>query len=166
MPVGVLFHDPYFHISKHSQQLAGPKLANCFVHSVKIHNKYDPHFDVIALYYFEVFSITIIARLGQDTNWQNHLVKRLHVLAFCTKHALVGVLPGVYIYFFASEQTQRCWYSQVKWDINEIIGNNIIHCKIIANSNISNIKRNNRLKGWPENDMKLGANLVKPVKIQ
>ena len=48
------------------------------------------------------------------------------------------------IYFF-SEQTQQCRYWQVKWNRNEIKENNIIQCKIIANSNISNIKSNTRL---------------------
>ena len=49
---------------------------------------------------------------------------------------VVHVLPCMYI--FQSEQTQQYWYQQVKWNRNEI--ENIIQCKIIANSNISNIK--------------------------
>ena len=52
--------------------------------------------------------------------------------------AVVDVLPRVNS--FQSEQTQQCWYQQVKWNRNEIEENNIIQCKIIANSNISNMK--------------------------
>ena len=37
--VGVLPHVPFCHISKHPQQLAGPTLANGFVHFVKVCNK-------------------------------------------------------------------------------------------------------------------------------
>ena len=54
MPVIILPHDLPYHISKHSQQLTGLTSANGFVHSIKIHNKYDlknyMHFHAIAMY--------------------------------------------------------------------------------------------------------------------
>ena len=52
MPVIILPHDlPY---SKHSERLTRLTSANGFVHSIKIHNKYDlkyyMHFNAIAMY--------------------------------------------------------------------------------------------------------------------
>ena len=70
-----------YQVSKHSQRFAGLTLANGFVHS--IYNKY--HHQILAMYSFKVISVIIIARLWQDTKWQNHGVKHLHVWAFCPK---------------------------------------------------------------------------------
>ena len=78
--------------------------------------------------------------------------------------AVVDALPCMYI--FSSEQTQQCWYQQVKWNRNEIKENNFIQCKIITNFDISNIKSSTPLQVWPENNMKLGVNLVKLGKMQ
>ena len=38
LPVDIVLHDPYCHISKHSQQLGGLSLASGFVHSIKINH--------------------------------------------------------------------------------------------------------------------------------
>ena len=53
----------------------------------------------------------------------------------------------------------------MKWNINGTKENNIIQCKIIANS-ISNAKSSNRLTSMTRNDMKLGVNLVGLSKTQ
>ena len=66
---------------------------------------------------FNVFGVTIIARLWQDTNWQNHEVKHPHVWAFCPKQWLAFCLACI---LFPSKKTQKCWYTQVNWNRNEI----------------------------------------------
>ena len=70
---------PCCHISKHPQQLAGLTLVNGFVNLINICNKYYLHIHVIAVHYFKVLIVTIIARLWQYITWQ----KRLHFWAFC-----------------------------------------------------------------------------------
>ena len=83
-------------------------IANC-THRNKFHwnlNRYlsftysfkKMHFHVIAIYWFIIFNATMIAILGQDTNCQNHGVKRLYVWMFCP-----------------SGQTHKHWCSTEKW---------------------------------------------------
>ena len=90
--------------------------------------RYHTHCDVIVMFW-------------QDTNRQNHGLKRLHVRAFCPKQYWAFCHACI---FFPSEQTHKCWYLPAKWNIKWIKETNIIQCKIIANSNISDIKPSNR----------------------
>ena len=95
-------------------------------------NKYYLHFHVIAMYWFKVINVTIIVRLRQDINWQSPGFRNLtlHVWAFCPKQwwAFCPVCT-----FSPSQQTQKCWYWQVKWNRTEIKEeNDIIQCKNIA----------------------------------
>ena len=83
MPMGVLPHDRYCHIFRHSQQISGLVsciLAKTFIYSIIVYNKTYLHFHVTFIYLFEIFSTTIIASFGHDNTWQNR--ERPHAWPF------------------------------------------------------------------------------------